>query len=200
MLEFCNWPQRTIFTCPLLPLTCRTHFHFQTEPFHTEEEFMLNLPDLTLKAPIKTLTFHWMWSNTSWAGCANVSSLRMSEHVPDISYKISRDKEAVSCHVTAAAHKNHWHWANEAPTEAEQMKCDNRYFLETKSLWCVRNNAREESKGGSLIDLAYQVKAAPCCLCQERMRHRPIKISNKSVMDGDSTRCDHRGEQCAAGL
>lgn len=40
------------------------NLHFQKEPFQKE-----NLP-VTLKASIKTLTFHWVWSDTSWAGCA----------------------------------------------------------------------------------------------------------------------------------
>lgn len=53
----------TTFMCRLLPLiwliqpSQNKTYVFQKEPFQTEYELMLNLPDLTLKVSIKTLTF-----------------------------------------------------------------------------------------------------------------------------------------------
>lgn len=73
-LKFINGPDMIImFKCPLLPLACFNRCS-KTKIFKKKEHF-----PVTLKLSIKTLTF-----DCNATGCANVSSLRKSEHNPDI--------------------------------------------------------------------------------------------------------------------
>lgn len=59
--EIWHWSLVNCQTFCQVSLTCV----ICADPFLKEKEFVLKLPDLTLKVSIKILTFHWEWSNTS---------------------------------------------------------------------------------------------------------------------------------------
>lgn len=89
-------------------------------------------------------------------------------------------KKDISCHVIKAAHKNLSLRVNDAIQTRNRFNATTD-FLETKASSCVKDNGL---KRVGWLDLAYEVKTAPCCLWVERMRWcyaKPIKIPNKRV-------------------